>query len=37
MFTNDKVGDIETTSTVWLGEIGTDSISPWIDLFIAMV
>lgn len=37
VFTNDKVGDIETTSTVWLGEIGTDSISPWIDLFIAMI
>ena len=37
IFTNDRVGNIGTTSGQWLGHIETGSISPWVDLLIAMV
>ncbi|WAR04232.1 SC5A7-like protein [Mya arenaria] len=36
VLTNEHVGNLEMTSASWLGQLTPGSISPWIDLLIAM-
>ncbi|XP_052805566.1 high-affinity choline transporter 1-like isoform X1 [Mya arenaria] len=36
VLTNEHVGSIKATSDVWVGELPSSAVLPWIDLFIAM-